>query len=89
MLVSAFKMATVREGFTVEEQFSIVRSFFLWAKEPSAKYIPVYNGKCLSRKAVHNWVAKVSLMTKRLIWRCGNDRDNSQETSVLRVSTHW
>jgi hypothetical protein len=26
---------------------------------------PVYGGKCLSRKAVHNWVEKVSLMTKR------------------------
>jgi hypothetical protein len=43
---------------------------FLWAKGPSAKDIhkemfPVYGGKCLSRKAVHNWVANASLMTKR------------------------
>jgi hypothetical protein len=25
----------------------------------------VYGGTCLSRKVVHNWVADVSLMTKR------------------------
>jgi hypothetical protein len=36
---------------------------FLWAKEPIAKDIhkemfPVYGGKCLSCKAVHNWVKK-------------------------------
>jgi hypothetical protein len=35
----------------------------LWAKGPSAKDIhkemfPVYGGKCLLRKAVHNWVEK-------------------------------
>jgi hypothetical protein len=32
----------------------------------------VYGGKCLSRKAVHNWVANVSLMAKRLkteVWK--------------------
>jgi hypothetical protein len=38
---------------------------FLWAKGLSAKYIrkemfAVYGGKCLSRKAVHNWVEKFS-----------------------------
>jgi hypothetical protein len=43
----------------------------LWAKGLTAKDIhkeifPVYGGKCLSRKAVHNWVTNVSLMTKRL-----------------------
>jgi hypothetical protein len=41
---------------------------FLWAKGLEAKDIhkemfPVYGGKCLSRKAVHNWVANVFLMT--------------------------
>jgi hypothetical protein len=30
------------------------------------KYFPVYCGKCLLHKAAHNWVANVSLMTKRL-----------------------
>jgi hypothetical protein len=38
---------------------------FLWAKELNAEDIheeifPVYSGKCLSRKAVHNWVEKFS-----------------------------
>jgi hypothetical protein len=50
---------------------------------------PVYGGKCLSRKAVHNWVANVSLMTRRLKRMCGSGWDNSQKTSKLRVSTHW
>jgi hypothetical protein len=50
---------------------------FLWAKKLDAKGIhkemfPVYGGKCLSSKAVHNWAANVSLMTKRLKRRCGN-----------------
>jgi hypothetical protein len=49
---------------------------FLWAKGLNAKDIhkelfPLYLGKCLSRKAVHNWVVNVSLMTKRLkeVWK--------------------
>jgi transposase len=38
---------------------------FLWAKGLDAEDInkemfPVYGGKCLSRKAVHNWVKKFS-----------------------------
>jgi hypothetical protein len=38
---------------------------FLWAKSLNAKDInkemrPVYGGKCLSRKAVHDWVEKFS-----------------------------
>jgi hypothetical protein len=44
-----------------EEQSSFVRS--LWAKGFNKKDIhkemyPVYSGKCLSCKAVHNWVQK-------------------------------
>jgi hypothetical protein len=50
-------MAIVLEDCTTEEQRSIVR--FLSAKGLSATDInkemfPVYGGKCLSRKAVHN-----------------------------------
>jgi hypothetical protein len=50
-------MATVLEACTKEEQRSIVR--FLWAKELTAKdthreIFPVYGGKCLAFKAVHN-----------------------------------
>jgi hypothetical protein len=48
---------------TTEEHRSLVR--FLWAKGLNAKDIykemfPVYGGKCLSRKAVHNWIEKFS-----------------------------
>jgi hypothetical protein len=67
---------------------------FLWVKELNAKDIhkemfSVYDGKFLSFKAVHNWVASVSLMRKRLTRRCGSSWDNSQKTPLLRVSTHW
>jgi hypothetical protein len=70
-------MATMLEGYATEEQRSVVR--FLWLKGLSAKHIhkemfPVYGGKCFSRKAVHIWLANVSLMTKRLKRRCGNGR---------------
>jgi hypothetical protein len=56
-------MATVLHECTIQEQRSDVR--FLWAKGPNAKDInkemfPVYGVKCLSRKAVHNWVEKFS-----------------------------
>jgi hypothetical protein len=62
-LVSVYKLATVLEVCTTEEHRSVVR--FLWAKCISAKDIqkemfPVYGGKCLSCKAVHNWVEKFS-----------------------------
>jgi hypothetical protein len=54
-------MATVFEECTTKEEYSVVG--FLWAIELSAKDIPtelppLYCGKCLSRKAVHNWVEK-------------------------------
>jgi hypothetical protein len=53
---------------TTEEQ-RLVR-FEVGGKTLNAKVIrieifPVYDGKCSSRKAVHKWVANVSLMTKR------------------------
>jgi hypothetical protein len=52
-------MATVLEGYTTEDQSYGVH--FLLAKGLKAKDInremfPIYGGKCLSRKAVHNWV---------------------------------
>jgi hypothetical protein len=54
-------MTTMLEKCVTEEQRSIVR--FLWAKGLATKAIhketfPVYGGKCLWRKAVHNWVDK-------------------------------
>jgi hypothetical protein len=62
-------MATVLKEVTTEEQNSVVR--ILWVKGLSGTDIheemfPVYGGKCLSSKAFHSWVAKISLMTKRL-----------------------
>jgi hypothetical protein len=62
-------MATRLEDCTTEELCSVV--LFCVGKGRSSKDIhkemfPVYGGTCLSRKADHNWVANVSLMTKRL-----------------------
>jgi hypothetical protein len=62
-LVSVVKMVTLLEKCTIEEQRSVVR--LLCAKELNANDIhkemyAVYGGKCLSRKAVHNWVEKLS-----------------------------
>jgi hypothetical protein len=56
-------MATVLEEYTTEEQHSVVP--FLLTKELNAKDIlkekfPVYGGKYLPRKGVHNWVEKFS-----------------------------
>jgi hypothetical protein len=50
-------MATVLEVYTTKDKRYVVR--FLWAKGLNASCIykemfPVYGGKCLSRKAVHN-----------------------------------
>jgi hypothetical protein len=54
-------MATVLEMCTTKEKCYVMR--FLWARGLKAKDIhkemfPVYDGKCLSRRAVHNWVEK-------------------------------
>jgi hypothetical protein len=62
-------MVTVLVECTTEELCSVVR--LLCAKGHNAQVIhkeifPVYDGKCLSRKVVHNWVAKISLVKKRL-----------------------
>jgi hypothetical protein len=74
-LVSVVKMATVFKACTTEEQRHV--EFFLWAKGLEARDIYkemflVYDGKCLSRKAVHIWVANVSLMMKKLKRRLGS-----------------
>jgi hypothetical protein len=45
-------MTTVFEEYATEERRSVVR--LLWVKRT------VYGGKCLSRKAVRNWVEKFS-----------------------------
>jgi hypothetical protein len=48
---------------------SILFCIFLWAKGLNAKDIhkemfSVCGGKCLSRKAVHNWIEKVSQLQR-------------------------
>jgi hypothetical protein len=55
-------MVTVLGEYTTEEQRSVVR--FLWSKGCNAKDVHKemftnYGGKCLSHKAVHNWVDKL------------------------------
>jgi hypothetical protein len=80
-------MANVLEEYATEEQRSTVR--FLWAKWLIANYIHkemilVYVGKCLSRKAVHNWVANVSLIMKRLKLRWGSGLNNSLYAEVYQ-----
>jgi hypothetical protein len=58
-MFSVVKMAIVLKVYTTKEHRSVVR--FVWAKGLNAKNIhkemfPVYDGKCLSHKAVHNWL---------------------------------
>jgi hypothetical protein len=77
-------MAIALEEYATEEQRSVVR--FLWAKGLNAKDIhkemlPVYGGKCLSRKAVHNWIEKSSLRTL--------EKSQMMPDQMLRVSTRW
>jgi hypothetical protein len=71
--------------------------FFLWVKGLNAKDIhkemcPVYGGKCLSRKAIHNWAEKGG---KRFTddEKFGTEFPNwlrqQSKTSMLPVSTHW
>jgi hypothetical protein len=67
------KIATVIEEYTTEKQRLLCAP--LWANGLNAKYIheeifSIYGGKCLSHKAVHNWMTKVMLMTKSLKRRC-------------------
>jgi hypothetical protein len=62
-LVSIAKMVTMLEECTTEKQSFVVH--FLWAKGLDAKDIhkeifPVYGGKCLLHKVVHNWFEKFS-----------------------------
>jgi hypothetical protein len=50
-------METMLEECNTQKQRSVVR--FFWTKELNAKdthkeLFPLYGGKCLSRKAVHN-----------------------------------
>jgi hypothetical protein len=88
-------MATALQDNTTEEQRSVVR--FSWAKGPNAKYIhkemfPVYGGKCLSCKAVHNYVEKFIQGRSKVADydRPGHPVETATEAkiSMLPVSAH-
>jgi hypothetical protein len=84
-------MATVIEVVIPK---SSVLLCFSWAKglkeeDIHKEMFSVCGGKCLPRKAIHNCMANVSLMTKTLKRRCGSGSGNSQKGSMLRVSSHW
>jgi hypothetical protein len=83
-------------GYTTEEQRSVVR--FLWAKGLNAKDIHkemflIYGGKCMLRKAVHNWVKEFSEWRSKFADDAPSGAEMAEttveNTSVLRVSTHW
>jgi hypothetical protein len=90
-LVSVVKVATMLQGYTTEEQRSVVR--FLWAKYIHKEMFPVYGGKCLSRKAVLNWIEKFYQGSSKVTDDTRPVMEVAetvvQKTSVLPVSTHW
>jgi hypothetical protein len=67
----------------------------LWAKGLSVQDIHkemflVYGEKCLSRKAVHNWVEKLSQGRLKVTDVAQSDAEVAETTvKRLRVSTHW
>jgi hypothetical protein len=85
-------MATVLEEQSTKEQHSVLH-FLLWSKGLNVKDINKHfsslHWKMFVMKSGSTLVAIVSLMKKRLKWRCGSGRDDSQKTSMLLVSTHW
>jgi hypothetical protein len=81
-------MATLLQECITKEQRSIVL-FFLWTKGLNAKDIlkknfPVYGGKCLSRKAVHNWIEKFSQRHSKIA-DDGRPGAEVAETTVKRL----
>jgi hypothetical protein len=76
-------MATVLEECSTTVQHSVAR--FLWAKALNANNIhkemfPVYSGKCLSCKPVHNWVEKFSQGHSKVA-------DNAQPGHPVEIAT--
>jgi hypothetical protein len=72
----------------LEENTTLRTAFccaFLWAKGPNAKDIhkemfPLYGGKCLSRKAVHNWVEKFNQGRQKVT-------DDAQPGRLVEIAT--
>jgi hypothetical protein len=61
-------MATVSGVYTTKEQNSIVRLKELSAKDIYKEMLPVYGRKCLSRKAINNWVEKKTPWLQMFRW---------------------
>jgi site-specific recombinase XerC len=88
-------MANVHEDYTTEEQRSVVR--LLWAKglivnDIHKEMFLVYSGKCLSCKAVHNWVEKRGKRyadNEEIEMEVRKWLRHKLKTSMLRVSTDW
>jgi hypothetical protein len=63
------------------------------AKDVHKQMFLVYCGKCLSLKAVHNWVDKFSQGHSKIADDAGPGGEVAEttvkKTSMLRVSTHW
>jgi hypothetical protein len=66
--------------------YALLRAKGLNAKDIHKEMFPVYGGKCLSRKAVHNWVEKAADDA-----RPGAEfaETTVEKTSMLWISTHW
>jgi hypothetical protein len=76
-------MVTVLEEYTTEEENFVV--YFLWPKGLNAKDIhkemfPVYGGKCLSYKAIHNCVETFSE-------GCSKVPDDAQPGRPVEIAT--
>jgi hypothetical protein len=50
--------------------FVVLSAQVLNANDIQKEMFPLYGGKCVSRKAVHSWMANVSLMRKRVKRSC-------------------
>jgi hypothetical protein len=81
-------MAIVLDECTTEGQRSVVR--FLWAKglnDIHKETFRVHGGKCLPRKAVHNWVEKFS--QGRLKVADGARPDRPVEIAIEQLGSGW
>jgi hypothetical protein len=86
-LVSVVKMETALEDCNTEEQRSVMRLLRvkgLNAKDIHKEKIPAYGGECLSRKAVHNWVEKLSQGRSKVADDAGASAEVA-ETTVRRL----
>jgi hypothetical protein len=89
-------MATVLEECVTEDQRCMM-VFSFWWKRTQCKAIHIknifcYGVKCLSHKAVHNWIEKFSEGLSNIADETPPGAEvveTTDKTSMLRVSTHW